>query len=72
MSGRFLKIQRGGERFWVREIREYDDGSRWVRCDSETSDPRAPRKNIEFLISPDEQILETMVPKMRDHLKVIS
>lgn len=55
----FLKIRRGGERFWVRVVGR--DGQRkTVRVDSETTDPRAPRFGTEFELPEDEEILDSM------------
>lgn len=67
----FLKIRRGGECFWVRVVRAYDDGSKWVRCDNQTTDPEAPRMNVEFLIGPDEPLFDRAIQSMRDQLKIV-
>jgi hypothetical protein len=62
----FLKIARGGERFWVEVLSRNDDGYR-VKCANYTSDPDAPRYGDEFEIPVDEEVFETEVaaPKLR-------
>lgn len=62
----FLKIRRGGERFWVRVVGR-DGHCKRVCVDSETTDPRAPRFGTEFELPEDEEILDSMraAPKLR-------
>ncbi len=62
----FLKIERGGERFWV-EVLSRGNGVHRVKCANHTSDPEAPRFGEEFEIPEDEEIFETKraAPQLR-------
>lgn len=55
----FLKIRRGGERFWVRVIGRDGDAVK-VKVDSRTGDPQSPRYGEEFTLPDDEVIYDSM------------
>lgn len=57
----FVKIRRGGERFWciVRERRP--DGSMRLQVDNSTIDPEAPRRGEMIDVPADEEILDRMM-----------
>lgn len=61
----FVKIRRGGERFWCRVLSKADNAMT-LMCDNDTVDPSAPRRGEVFEAAADEEIVERLLgqPKL--------
>lgn len=59
----YIKIRRGGERFWC-EVMSRADGRLNLRCANDTIEPENPRLHERFSIAGDEPIIErAFVPR---------